>query len=436
MRSVEQRRYSRMIEHAVNHPGQPMIVGGFPGLGKTQGYLTPLIQSGKRVAICLPTRFLIQQLLSSDSLKRSLQGHEGVEIFELKSKRHFESDVLWQQHKKQAHQAQIMVCTHAAAIIDALAPGYANLREREVVLFDEAELLADAADLRATFMLPRMLLESYRVDLHEYEKAARTVLQKCKNHDFQAAAKAILKALECPAWYQSVGKDGQGNLILKHRSPGRLLAPLINEIPRVIFTGGTVFVNGTAQFFAQAIGLKDMDAFSLHFEPVDVHGRLSIFTAKEPLALKDKAPIIQQAPRPCLVLTPSHREANELGSLIPDAIVRASDEHLMDALHRTPDDGILIAAGAFAGMDVPRLRWTSVVISTVPYGQPVLLDNKYATHYLDSRMTAVRRIYQGLHRGLRTPDASCNLYLLDPRILRPDLRCAIPVRFKFPGQSI
>ena len=51
------------------------------------------------------------------------------------------------------------------------------------------------------------------------------------------------------------------------------------------------------------------------------------------------------------------------------------------------------------------------------------------THYIDSKVTAIRRINQGLHRGLRTQDAVCKLLLLDPRCSRPELLEAIPARF-------
>jgi predicted HNH restriction endonuclease len=47
----------------------------------------------------------------------------------------------------------------------------------------------------------------------------------------------------------------------------------------------------------------------------------------------------------------------------------------------------------------------------------------------------VRRTCQGLHRGLRTPDARCTLLLLDPRSSRDALRQAIPARFRVDWQG-
>ena len=66
----------------------------------------------------------------------------------------------------------------------------------------------------------------------------------------------------------------------------------------------------------------------------------------------------------------------------------------------------------------------------VPYGPPITVNGEQITHYEDSRATVLRRIFQGLHRGLRTADARCALLLLDKRFARPELRGAIPARFQ------
>lgn len=50
-----------------------------------------------------------------------------------------------------------------------------------------------------------------------------------------------------------------------------------------------------------------------------------------------------------------------------------------------------------------------------PYQRPTGLDSIQVTRYLDSKVVAIRRTNQGLHRGLRTPEARCKLLLLDPR---------------------
>jgi len=55
---------------------------------------------------------------------------------------------------------------------------------------------------------------------------------------------------------------------------------------------------------------------------------------------------------------------------------------------------------------------------------------------VDSKVVAIRRTNQGLHRGLRTTDATCTLLLLDPDSRRADLRQAIPRRFLVDWDSV
>jgi hypothetical protein len=144
---------------------------------------------------------------------------------------------------------------------------------------------------------------------------------------------------------------------------------------------------------------------------------------------------IAAAERPVLVLTTSHALTAELGSLCRGSVARLPGETLADVLARCADDAILIAAGAWSGLDDPRLRWKTVVIPKTPYLRPTMLDEKQVTRYLDSKVVAIRRTYQGLHRGLRTPEAHCTLLLLDPRSGRDELREAIPARFKVDWES-
>jgi Rad3-related DNA helicase len=221
--------------------------------------------------------------------------------------------------------------------------------------------------------------------------------------------------------------------MLKHRMPGRMLRPLIRDCRRVIFTSGTLQVNDRFDYFIRAIGLTRIDPASRHIDPVK-HGNLTVEIASVDLTDEQKAERINAAERPALVLTTSHADTEKLGTSvsgasIPGTIVRGRGEPLTDAVARCPADGILIAAGAWSGLDSPSLRWKTVVIPRAPYGPPTELDGQQVTHYIDSKVTATRRINQGLHRGLRTPEAICKLLLLDPRCNRPELLSAIPARF-------
>lgn len=248
----------------------------------------------------------------------------------------------------------------------------------------------------------------------------------------RAAAKAILRALDRPVWYKRVGFDADGALHLRHRMPGRTLVPLVRDLPRAVFTSGTMMISGTFRYFARSLGLLDIDVQSRHIDPAN-HGRLHVEVATRPMTATEKAQRIAQAQRPVLVLTTSHADCSELAEHLgatPGVVVRAPQESLADAVARCPDNGILLAAGAWAGLDDPRLRWKTVAIPRAPYGPPTVLDGGFLTSYADSRVVAIRRTSQGLHRGLRTADAECTLLLLDVRSARLMLREAIPARFR------
>lgn len=420
-RSREQAAYAALIGSSLA-PGRPLLAGAAAGLGKTHGYTHPLLASGRRVAVALSTRQLIDQFLASDALRSAQAGHPAT-VAGLRPRRDFASATEHRTHREQALAAQVLVVTHAAALIDSFNPEYAGLRERDVILFDEADLLADAADLRSTFSV-----------VAEGDTDIGRVLARALDADDpeeRAAARALRYALDHPAGYKVVGFDGD-TLMLKHRMPGRMLRPLVNEARRVIFTSGTLQVSGRFDYFLRALGLEAPDPASRHIDPAH-HGELSVEVASSELTDAQKAARILNAQRPALVLTTSHDDTARLGALLPGAVVRGRDEPLVDAVARCGDDALLVAAGAWSGLDWPRLRWRTVLLPKVPYGQPVELSGQPMTHYIDSRVTAVRRIYQGLHRGLRTPEAACRLVILDPRGRRPDLLEAIPVRFRTPG---
>lgn len=431
-RSAEQTAYAKLIAGALQS-GPPLLAGAAAGLGKTHGFTIPLVESGKRVAIALSTRQLIDQYLSSDALRQALALRNAT-VVALQTRRQFASDRQYREHKELAKAAEVLVVTHAGAFIDSFMPQYAELRSRDVLLFDEADLLADAADLRSTFSIDLSTLQDCAADGLGHLDAALRVKKLAQAEEDRAAASAIIYALEHPAWYREVGKEDNGALTLKHRMPGRMLKRLITESPRCIFTSGTLQVAGRFDHFVQAMGLRAIAAESRNIEPAK-HGTLHVEVASDPMTSEAMAARVAVADRPVLVLTTSHALSAELGSLCPGSVARLPGESLVDALARCADDGVLIAAGAWSGVDDPRLRWKTVVIPKTPYLRPTILDERQVTRYLDSKVVAIRRTCQGLHRGLRTPDAQCTLLLLDPRSGRDELREAIPARFKVDWES-
>jgi Rad3-related DNA helicase/5-methylcytosine-specific restriction endonuclease McrA len=439
-RSPQQAQYAKLIERAVSKPGAPLLAGAAPGLGKTHGYAIPLLCSGKKVAIAMSTRQLIDQFIASDALAAAqaaleAEGRPAATVVALQPRRQFETAVAYSAHKTAALDADVLVLTHMGVLIDTHIPAYAQLRQRAVLLFDEADLLADAADLRSTYRIEAEALARAGVENATPTKAVETIIKKSDDPEEKAVATAIQRALAEPAWYKVIGKEDNGDLVLTHRMPGRMLRTLINDMPRCIFTSGTLTVSGRFDHFVKAIGLTAVAPESQHIDPVQ-HGQLRVEVASEALTPEAQAERIMHAATPVLVLTTSHATTAALGSLCPGAICRAPGEALMDAVARCPDDGILIAAGAWSGLDAPRLRWQTVVIPKTPYGKPLILDAQQISAYVDSKVVAIRRTNQGLHRGLRTTDATCTLLLLDPDSRRADLRQAIPRRFLVDWDSV
>ncbi len=137
-----------------------------------------------------------------------------------------------------------------------------------------------------------------------------------------------------------------------------------------------------------------------------------------------------------LVMVTSHEDAALPGTMLAGATVRGNDaatgqlESTGQAAARTEASGgnVLVAAGAWAGLDTPT-QWRHAVMPKTPYGQPTILDDHEVSRYVDSRNTAVRRFRQGLARGLRTPNAVCTLHLLDARFDRAEFVKALPIRF-------
>lgn len=60
-------------------------------------------------------------------------------------------------------------------------------------------------------------------------------------------------------------------------------------------------------------------------------------------------------------------------------------------LARMGSNTVLIAAGAWAGLDTPS-HWASVVVPRIPFERPVVLDAQVESNFLDARNAALRRM--------------------------------------------
>ena len=429
-RTTEQKSFSTVVKAHMSRLDGPLFIEGGTGLGKTRAYLAAVIEAagtGKRIAVVLPTHQLIDQLLASGDLIAT-QGVTSVAPF--RPARMFDTRSDYEANKLTAADAQVMICTAASVIIDQrLAGEYNGATNRDYIVFDEADQLPDMAALQSDFSITADQLQELGLTLTDAKSTLNAILARkarTVEPEVRAAAKVILEALEEPAWFQQAGISDDGSIVLTHKLPGRLLKKVSNR-NNVAFISATLTIGGKFNDFRNAMGIGSESALSMVIEP-QVHGHLDFhvqgFEVETPEWMDAIAEAVEQAEKPVLVATTSHDLSAKLGQRIEGATVRTVDETAAEAAARC--NGVLIAAGAWAGLDTP-LRWRSIVVPRVPYKKLDVIDGEVTTSYLDGRNTAVRRLRQVIGRGLRTPDSKCSIYVLDGRVEK--LTGFIPERF-------
>ena len=428
-RSTEQATFAAIVAKHITGSDAPLLLEGGTGIGKTRAYLSSLIQSGQRIAVVLPTHQLIDQLLSSVDLAATC-GRATVAAF--RPARLFDRRTDYEANKREAIDAQVMFCTAASVIIDQRLGGeYNGSTTRDYMLFDEADQLPDMAALQSDFSITSTQLNEMGIVLISVTDALQAILAKrlrTVESEIRAAARIILDAIEEPAWYQSVGIGDDGDILLTHKLPGRLLKKISNR-SNVAFVSATLTVGGRFNEFRNSMGIDKISHLSCSIEP-ERHGSLDFnmvpMVIDTPEWINAVVQLANDAPRPVLVATTSHELSSLLGDHLPAASVRTAEETVPQAAARVPLDGVLIAAGAWAGLDTPQ-RWRSIIVPRVPYGQPVVIDGEITTCYFDARNTAIRRLRQVIGRGLRTPDAICSIFIADARAEK--LVAFVPDRF-------
>lgn len=432
-RSPEQKQFFTTLARHIAAPDAPLLIEGDTGLGKTRAYLAAVMQSGKRVAVVLPTHALIDQLLSSTDLAAT---RGVVDVAAFRPARFFASRAEYETQREIARAASVMICTAASVIIDQRLSGeYTGVTtDRDYILFDEADQLPDMAALQSDFHITADNLSDLHIPLTTAADTVAAILNKpprTVEPEVRAAAAVIAEALSERVWFQSAGIDDAGGVVLTHKLPGRLLKKISNR-PNVAFVSATLSIGGNFNDFRNAMGIAGISLLSSCIESVR-HGDLTVTVREIDCASPEWLPLvvgaIKSAERPCLIVTPSHSLSVELGALLPEAVVRGSEETTSAAAQRVGQGGVLIAAGAWAGLDTP-VRWASVIVPRVPFGAPVVVEGEVTTNYLTARNTAVRRLRQAAGRGLRSPDAKCSLIILDERAKK--LPKWVPERFTQP----
>ena len=431
-RTQEQANFSAIVAKHMAEPDAPLLLEGATGLGKTRAYLQAVMnaaESGQRVAIVLPSHQLIDQLLASSDLATTRQN--SVRVADFRPARFFERKTEFAAQKLSAMNAEVMLCTSASVIIDQRLNGaYNGVLSRDHIIFDEADQLPDAAALQSDYEITARQLKDFNIKVETAQQAAQDVLKrKGLEPEVKAAALIILEAIDEPAWYHSVGVTDDGGVMLFHKMPGRLLKKVANR-KSVAFISATLSIADKFDDFKRALGIQKESGLSSILEPVH-HGSLRFHVSDVQVNSPEWIDLVQktvlQARTPVLVVTPSHHLAQTLGVLVPHAVVRSKNETSSQAAARLDSAEVLIAAGAWAGLDTP-IQWASIIIPHIPYERPVVLDGQHESSFLDNRNTALRRMRQVIGRGLRSPEASCDIYVLDGRY--KNIEAFVPKRFR------
>jgi Rad3-related DNA helicase len=431
-RSAEQTNFYQKLKVHLSNPDAPLLLEGTTGLGKTRAYLAAVadaVSAGKKIALIFPTHMLIEQLISSSDRKAVLPKSVSVHAFLPRSR--FESQGDYALQRQQARSADVLVATSASVIIDQRLKGeYNGAITRDVLIFDEADQLPEAAALQSDCEITGNELSELGIKAISAKQAVTEVLSKRDaSLEIRAIAMLILEEIDEPAWYKSVGLTEDGGVMLYHRLPGRLLKRISNQ-KNVAFISATLSIGGTFDDFRRSMGIVEQSHLSGIIEPKN-HGTVRFHVAdlevnsQEWLAGTIKA--IEDAPKPCLVVTPSHDLAETLIGFIHKSVLRTREETTSKAASRMGEAETLIAAGAWAGLDTP-IQWASVIVPRIPYDRPIVLDDQIESSFLHTRSTAIRRMRQVIGRGLRTPDSHCEIFILDRRY--KNIESFIPLRFQ------
>ncbi|MBL6736476.1 MAG: DEAD/DEAH box helicase [Burkholderiales bacterium] len=438
-RSNEQANFSKLLRAHLDEPDAPLLLEGSTGLGKTRAYLYPILaaaRDGKRIAIVLPTRQLIEQLLDSTDIKVCNEESK-VEIRAFIPKRYFKTAEEYASDRKNVLAAPVMLCTSASVIIDQrLGRRYNGATQRDYLLFDEADQLPDVAALQSDITIDQRTLKDLKIKFETAQQATEELLDnKHVAPEDRARAKIILEALAEPFWFITVGLDDEGSIVLYHKMPGRLLKQIANK-KNTAFISATLTVANKFDDFMRAMGISAISRYSSAVEPRQ-HGSLtfSIHHSDEvnsPEWVDTVLNAIDESAKPCLVVTSSYAIANEFFERCPNAVTRneeISETATQASLRLMNDDSkdTLIATAAWAGLDTPVI-WKSIIVPKIPFSKPTIIDGKIESHYISSRNAAIRRMRQVIGRGLRSPDADCNVIICDARWDK--IETFVPDRFR------
>lgn len=305
--------------------------------------------------------------------------------------------------------SDLMLVTHANVLIDHYTDGtYSGVTKRDYLIFDEAHKLLDAAALRLDITISSSDIASLGITPGSPIETAKAIQTSPSASPEQRAVARVLLRQADKEGHGIFGFNEDGDLCLLHRHPARILKAIANRA-QTAFLSATLTNGGSFDRFRWELSITHAEQHNVepanHGDVTFVFKRLDVDSESWHL---ETVRVINQAPRPCLVLVPSHALAQSLSVRLP------------------PDEGLHISASDWAGMDDPR-QWRSLVIPRVPFAPPARIEGNTVSAYPKMAANAAAMMKQAIGRVLRHTNSRATIHILDARAAR--IPAFVPERF-------
>jgi ATP-dependent DNA helicase DinG len=367
------------------------------------------------------------------------------------------------EQARAVRSAQIVITTHAALVLDARMqfrllgsdkfdivfvdeadqlPASARSVVERVVTSGELKVLADALR-EAGVARSGLAAAASKLDAGDIQGAMVNVIEASRKAEeiedvdlrdalaaVAIAAHDVINAEDRPG-VRVAAIDGGVRVI--YRRPARVLRRLFENVAAAMLLSGTLAPRGDFRPIRAATGLYDVP--ELVIEPRRF-GDLRLFLAardipapNDPTGRTEWIDYVAAGVRAAvadggrvLVLTTGYADTEDIcGRLrdVPTLIEHRRGERLVKVLEQAGENAVVVTPAAWAGVDIPG-GWAHIVIPRVPFEPP---DDEYdevfsiddGKAYLDAQEIAIRRLRQGLGRGIRNERDACVAWILDPR---------------------
>ncbi len=369
----------------------------------------------------------------------------------------------YSEQARAVRSAQVVITTHAALVLDARMQFRLLGADRfDIVFVDEADQLPASArsivervvtsgELRALADALReagvarsgLGAAATKLDAGDAEGAMANVIEASRRAEEieDVDLRDALAAVSIAAWDVTNAEDRpgvrvaaiEGGVRVIYRRPARVLRRLFEQVSAAVLLSGTLAPRGDFRPIRAATGLYD--APELVIEPRRFGDLRLMLAARDIPAPNDPAgrnawvdyvaagvrAAVEDGGR-VLVLTTGYTDTEDIcGRLggIPTLIEHRRGERLLKVLELAGENAVVVTPAAWAGVDIPG-GWAHIVIPRVPFEPPdeehdevFSIDDGRA--YLEAVEIAIRRMRQGLGRGLRSENDSCVAWILDPR---------------------